>query len=173
MGSLQSLPSALLALVLLAACEPGGGDVDPDLDPEMIIGTGEWMWEDVSDGDELTLSRGTQGGYHFWLSVRAVGVDPARIRMQLDLLPSNPDPVLEVHSDIRINLDEPGDPEMAADGWSEYIGFPAQLSRPWCVVDEPLEANVELEDRNGVVLTETVSIVPRAPRAGFPVDCDP
>ena len=163
----------ILARVLFAAGGPDGGDsppVEPDPDAEIVLGTGEWQWEDVGSLQELTLSRGVQGGYHVWLSVRARGVDPERIRMVLTLLPSVDDS-LRVRSDIRIDLDPPADPVVGEDGWFEYIGFPAQLSRPWCVVDAPLTATVMLEDQNGITISDQVEIIPIAPAAGLPVEC--
>jgi hypothetical protein len=63
-------------LVALSACSSSSDDTgteDPPLAVE--IGTGEWEWEDLADGDEMAVIMGPQGGYHFLASVRVSGID--------------------------------------------------------------------------------------------------
>lgn len=65
--------SLLLALALLG-CEPQ--QAAPDVDPAVLLGTGEWSWEPLSDGDSLSVIQGPQGGHHLLGSVRLVGLEP-------------------------------------------------------------------------------------------------
>jgi hypothetical protein len=48
----------------------------PVCDPSVAIGTGRQAWESLSDGDELTLVKGSTQGYFFTLSVQQRGVKP-------------------------------------------------------------------------------------------------
>lgn len=58
-------PAALLGL--LAGCATP---------PVALLGTGELAWEPLAEGDDLTVIRGPQGGYHVLGSVRTAGLVP-------------------------------------------------------------------------------------------------
>src|SRR6185436_3266908 len=64
----------LLALLACAGTEDAAGDGAP-LDCEAgeasaDIGTGEYEWVDLSEGDDVTMVHGPQGGWHILGSVR-------------------------------------------------------------------------------------------------------
>jgi hypothetical protein len=67
-----------MLLALLGACSPDGQDTAGDdrpvdcetADPTAVIGTGEYEWESLSPGDEITMVHGPQGGWHILGSVR-------------------------------------------------------------------------------------------------------
>ena len=44
--------------------------------PEAKLGTGEWEWSELSDGDEIPVIQGPQGGFHLLGSVRVRGIEP-------------------------------------------------------------------------------------------------
>ena len=67
----------LLLALLLFGCQP-----ETPITPAAVIGTGEWDWESLANGDEVPVIQGPQGGYHLLLSVRVAGVaggDPGNI----------------------------------------------------------------------------------------------
>lgn len=158
-----------LALCLLSACQPGGGETRSP-EPQLVLGSGEWQWQDVEGGDGLTLARGTQGGYHIWLSMRTRGLSPDRVLMELELTPAGGEAQF---SRVRIDFDEPADDAAFDEGFREFLGWPAQLLDPWCAVDQPLDVSVTLEDVQGATVHERMEVIPLAPAAGFPVDCEP
>lgn len=149
---------AWLAL-LLAACADEGSSAPPTLE----LGTGEWAFEPLSEGQQVRLVAGTQGGFHVWLSMRAQGFDGTRLRMKLQLIPSSaPDQISG--SDLELAF-QPGD-----DGL-EFIGWPAQLLMPWCFTDAPLTLDVELSEGDTRSAHASIAIVPTPPVNGFTQAC--
>lgn len=60
-------------MLILLACVAAPGDSDSvEGDPAVMLGAGEWEWEDI--GDTVNVIRGPQGGYHLLGSVRARGL---------------------------------------------------------------------------------------------------
>jgi hypothetical protein len=54
-------------LLLLAAC-------DPNLAPDLEIGTGEIAFVSLEDGDTMQIIQGPQGGFHLLTSLRVHGI---------------------------------------------------------------------------------------------------
>lgn len=69
----------LSVLLLVAACGGGepdpGSDCGPQAEPTLEIGTGLKEFLPLQDGDPLPLIRGSQGGVHLELALRARGID--------------------------------------------------------------------------------------------------
>jgi hypothetical protein len=71
-----------MLVVLLGACSRADGDLSDDLaacegtEPSAVIGTGEYAWQDLSPGDEVTMVHGPQGGWHILGSVRIDDMSP-------------------------------------------------------------------------------------------------
>ncbi len=63
----------LLAMALLAGCEPTGGN-GGEGDPIVEIGTGEYEFEAITEGQELQVIQGPQGGFHVLGSMRSQGL---------------------------------------------------------------------------------------------------
>lgn len=63
------MPLLLIPFLMMMGC-----DSNADIDPEAILGTGSWMWEDLNEGDSLPVIQGPQGGFHLLGSVRLRGV---------------------------------------------------------------------------------------------------
>jgi hypothetical protein len=71
-----SVARALLTALLLGGC---AGEVI-EVDPNVVLGTGEITFEPIVEGQDLEFILGPQGGYHFLASMRVQGVaagDPA------------------------------------------------------------------------------------------------
>ena len=45
------------------------------VDPEVLLGTGEYEFETLEDGDEIDIVYGPQGGYHLLGSIRIKGLE--------------------------------------------------------------------------------------------------
>ena len=69
------MPLLLTLLACLGTAPDSGGDTGPPA-PQAKLGTGEWEWEEVSDGEDIYVIQGPQGGWHLLGSVRTVGVVP-------------------------------------------------------------------------------------------------
>lgn len=66
------LARVALGALVLSAC--GGGTTDPEGPPMAELGTGIIEFEPITDGQDLEIVQGPQGGYHFIVAVRASGV---------------------------------------------------------------------------------------------------
>ncbi len=73
------------ALVAIACAD----DPQPEpLDPAVTLGGGIDSFESITDGDDVFIVQGPQGGFHFFGSVRMQGIDPGDPEDLSD--PSNP-----------------------------------------------------------------------------------
>jgi hypothetical protein len=64
-----------LLLIALLGCTPAVEDTgDADIPLLGVLGTGEWEWAGIEDGDEVPVIMGPQGGYHLLASVRVSGI---------------------------------------------------------------------------------------------------
>ncbi len=80
----------LLLLVALAGCAGPNLDVDPFL----ILGTGETEFVPLTGAvDDLPIAFGIQGGEHVWGAVRATGMDWTNLTIIWELLDADDDPV--------------------------------------------------------------------------------
>lgn len=133
----------LAALLMLLGCATDVQEVDHPASLE--LGAGSWRFESLTDGQELELIRGAQGGWHVWISVRTRGLDDEPL-ITLALQPEDEsrEPVETV---VRANLDPPND-----EGYRDLVGHTQIVDEPSCMVGEMmhLEARVEVE---GQVLT--------------------
>ncbi len=89
----------------LALALPGCGAEEPEGPLSAELGTGTEEFTAISDGWELRIASGPQGGYHFFGAVRVSGVVPGDPFNLLD--PDNPHTVFSVYRDgRRIDLDQ-------------------------------------------------------------------
>lgn len=66
-----------LLLTLWLGCGPADGpstESAPAVPPAIEMGTGEWDWEPLEDGQEIDVIQGPQGGFHLLGSVRVAGI---------------------------------------------------------------------------------------------------
>ncbi len=79
--------STFAAVLLLLACGPE--IAEPQLTPcenasqevaTCVLGTGSVLYTYVSDGDDIDIIQGAQGGFHVWGSVRVTGLNPGTFR---------------------------------------------------------------------------------------------
>ncbi len=140
------------ALLLLAAgCgEPGdaGGGT-----AAVEVGTGEWEFVPLVDGEEVTLTAGSQGGFHVWTSVRSAGVSTGRVRMEITTTTEG-SPFEPEHSDVMVDM-------TPADGMAAFLGWPAQLLHPGCADGHIVHLEARVTDRAGVTGHDERDIVVR------------
>ncbi len=75
------------ALISLLGC---GGEADDSeaVEPAVELGTGETAFEPLTEGSDIYIVQGPQGGFHFNASARAWGIEPGSAEDLSD--PSNP-----------------------------------------------------------------------------------
>jgi len=128
------------------------------------LGTGEWEFVPIEDGQDVPLVAGSQGGHHVWASLRTEGLDPDRVMLEIETQPADGSMPPEVS-----RVPVPFEPMEA--GGARLLGWPAVLSEPGCVVDRMLRVTVTLTDEHGVRAGDERFVVPRAPTAGPPLPC--
>jgi hypothetical protein len=104
---------------------------------EFDVGTGSWRFEALEDGAPVSLVRGAQGGWHVWVSVRAKGVQDG------DVLVLETQPADESRPPQIVELTPNFDPENSS-GYRNYVGWPAILDNPECLVGELLRIRATL-----------------------------
>ena len=141
--------------------------VEAEDDAPLLIelGTGEWEWEPISDGGELPVIQGPQGGFHFLASVRVSGIVAGSADDLSD--PRNPTTTFWVLSDDENlapssrfiqGLDEA--PESAQPFRHEMVGRFVIMD---IASDDELdgvevELGVQVEDVEGEVLSESMML---------------
>jgi hypothetical protein len=161
--SLAPRACAALTVLSLAGCgAPGGGEAPAELE----LGSGEASFEPASDGSELPLYAGTQGGHHVWLSMRARGLSGPDLQFSLDVVPSLPAP--PAHTEVSLHFSD----GPAGDSY-EYVGWPARVLMPECAVGHPVQLSVRLSDARGRSVEAELSVIAGPPRHGFSVECPP
>ena len=133
----------LLALGLVAGC---ASPVAPS--PDVELGTGTWQFESLADGQELSLVRGAQGGWHIWLGVRTTDLampDPAtqRAPVAIELQPAD-----ELTEPQRVETELFFGPE-DANGQRMMLGWPAIVADPACAVGQLMRVSAELDAADG------------------------
>ncbi len=140
----------LLVMLALFGC-----DLDYTIDgpPELELGTGEFAYEAMTDGDELTIINGPQGGYHLLLGVRMRNMDPNRVRMASTVVNVESGDMIGETLFFRGTFFR-GE----SDDW-EYAGLPAQVE-PSDVRGREVMITLEVTDRDDRVATDTMLVIP-------------
>jgi len=144
----------LLLAALLVGAALSGCTAPVEGEGWVALGTGEWRFEPLTDGQPVPLIAGAQGGHHVWTSLRTTGLDPERVLLAIDTEPVDGSLPAE-HSQVRVDLSE--NPE---EGTYDFVGWPAILSQPGCVAGRELNVRVTLTDRHGVSATDECAVLP-------------
>lgn len=145
-----------LHLVLVALAAAGAGCAAEVGEGILELGTGEWRYEPLEDGQEVPIIHGAQGGYHVWVSARALGVDGERVHMLLETEPMDASRPPE-QSTVDIRLDETTD----GSGMRQLIGWPAILAHPGCDEGRMLRIHLELSSDSAHAADEMI-VIPRS-----------
>lgn len=158
------IASGALAAALVAGC---AREEPPPREIAIELGTGEWRFEPLVDGQEVRMIHGAQGGWHVWTSVRAADLDPDRVRLELYMRPADEPESDWDTSKINVNMVPDGDA-------FAYLGYPFVVVSPACAADRPLEIRAVLRDRRGTTGSDSRVIVPTwtPVEGGGPTTCD-
>lgn len=156
-----SKPLILLGIVfLLSACPE---EPLPPGDAVVELGTGTVDFAPLADGDELPLIAGPQGGYHFIVHVRAMGIAPGDPRTPG--VPENPRTTFVAYrGDIQIDLDLPPY-RLGFQPDGEYVSFPSgrilQVSTNLIpeLYGQDVRITVTVEDEDGDTASDERTIV--------------
>lgn len=132
------------ALALAAGCATEA----PPGEASLELGTGSWRFEPVTDGDTVSLVRGAQGGWHFWLSLRAQGMSGEYNTMRLELQPADESAPAQ-RNELPVYLEPPDE-----DGVRLATGLTAILADPGCAVGELLRVRVTMTADDGTEIVD-------------------
>lgn len=149
---------APLALLLACGASPGEdagvtGCVTHET-PSFELGTGELSFEPLVDGQDLRLTRGPQGGCHFWLALRTDGFAQRRLEVRYAMSDLD-DAGREI---IRTRATQSLKPRADAPGRCELTGFTAFTLEPWRFENHRVRIQVDLNDDLGRTGGASVSV---------------
>jgi hypothetical protein len=75
----------MLALGLTLAGCPEGGPTEPDPSLRLEVATGQQQFTPLAEGETLLLRQGCQGSQHIFVSLRAWGLPPNPVMVELSL----------------------------------------------------------------------------------------
>jgi hypothetical protein len=130
MRVVQLCRGAALGGALLAGCSAPGAEPDVAAPPfEVVLGTGEAVFEPFEGEPALPLAAGVQGGMHVWASFLLYGAEEQRVQMELrTTLLDVPDSTFVMNATVQLR------PALDADGVnvSSFAGWPAQIDTARC-----------------------------------------
>jgi hypothetical protein len=144
----------VLAAAWLAACDGGSQPSSPPAPPhapadagpaELEIGRGETIFAPIEKDQALPYVRGSQGGFHVWISFRVRGLDPERVLIAVTTKVEGHDD-LELERRGRQNFVALDEEDAGAAGTYEYTGWPAQIRDAPKHVGERVDIHVHLQD---------------------------
>jgi hypothetical protein len=128
--------------------------------PSFILGTGADTLTPILDGQDLSMTRGPQGGCHFWLAFRTDGFAEYRFSITYDVFD------LTAHQDTKSQSVETVDlmPSQDHPGQCAYFGFTAYLIEPWVIQDHEVRLGVGVMDDLGRTATVAHTLIARWPK---------
>ncbi len=147
----SGIGGVLLCLVLCAC-----GDPLPPPELTLELGTGESMFEPLTDEQEVPLVAGPQGGHHVWLSLRVGGLSQGEndhVLLDLDMVLLNDTEPPPRRAPVRLLMSPDEDGHL-------YIGWPAQLEAPECAVGERMSIRATITSTDGRMTMDERIVVP-------------
>ena len=146
-----------VAAVLMVAGLVLGGCEEPyviDGPPFFEVGTGEYAFEAVVEGDKLPIYHGEQGGSHVWLGVRVSNMQPSGFHLETALQ------VVEDGTPTGFDLFFDVDLFKGPSGDLEYAGLPLQIE-PDDLQGVRIRATITATDRDGRTMSDSMEIIPQ------------
>lgn len=153
---------ALALAFALASTALAGCSHDGPAELQLQLGTGVDAFEPLSDGAEVPLVMGTQGGWHMWVAVRAQGVKRQSAEIRITTHPA--DAARPRQSGAYIVDLVPSEQPASY----QITGLTAIVSYPECLIGREVELSVELTDRTGRTVSDRRIVIPVAGRRGSP-----
>jgi hypothetical protein len=147
----------IVPLVLaVASCsdsngEDAGSSCPTHANPTFMLGTGNDQFSPITEGQDLQMERGPQGGCHLPLAFRTDGFAQRRFTVEYRI--SFADTGMEI-----INSRETRNLTSAGGGQCELLAFRAFLLEPWNAEDQRLRIEVDVQDDLGQSAESTVII---------------
>gem|GEM_PF-2014005 len=165
---LLSIGTALIALLVPLLASGGCGDDTSMPDgggPHIEIGTGPiGEYTPVADGDTALLVRGSQGGQHVWVGLRAWGLVTSPALIQLRLEGESDGEMLSIPFQVRLTFSDTLPPD--AD-YTQLSGLSLVVIDPDVAFSQPVTIRARvLENRTGGLEAETAV-------TGLTVEWDP
>lgn len=145
---------AVALLGLASSCAASSAAVHEPEQASIEIGTGTWRFEPLVDGQEIPLVHGAQGGWHFWLAVRAHGITSDAGSLTFERQPAD-ESAAPTTTSVGVHFD-PED----AEGGRNYLGWPEILGSPGCAVGVLTRVHATLTLADGRTLEDEVFVTP-------------
>lgn len=130
------------------------------------LGKGQFTFEPLTDGEELPIFAGPQGGHHVYVSMRVRGIGPERVVVRsTTAIGADPDLVLEWGSRVTFRAESSSDAGGSLDAaidqhaYHVYTGWPAQLIDAPEHVGERARVEMKLEDARGHRASDARTVV--------------
>jgi hypothetical protein len=158
--------AGVLAAAWLAACDGGSQPSSPPAPPasadagaaELEIGRGETVFAPIEADQALPYVRGSQGGFHVWVSFRMRGLDPERVLIAVTTKVEGHDD-LELERRGRQNFIALDEDDAGAAATYEYTGWPAQILDAPKHVGERVDIHVHLQDVDARIVNGDTTVV--------------
>jgi hypothetical protein len=145
----------LFVLLLAPIACGGGGTNTPDTGTGPVcpthdnatfeLGTGQLEFQEITDGQRLLVSPGSQGGCHFFLAVRTDGFAERRFNIQYEVFWAESSTTTGSRSSFRTRLR----PNETMEGLCESLGITGYLIQAWKLIDKDLIIEVNVRDDEG------------------------
>jgi hypothetical protein len=152
-GLAQVLKKMLLYLLACTATKESGTDdsVDPSAcfqePPTAEIGTGEYSFEELTEGQDIQMQHGSQGGEHILGSLRLWNMDPVVVIHYYILREDTSDNISD--QTFRVQMLPEGECQYVYAGMYGYLGFIAELVGDANPVGHNVILHMEAEDTGG------------------------
>lgn len=155
--SARALGCGMAVLALAQGC--GGPALD--VPPWAQVGTGDVGFEPVTEGQEVGIQSGIQGGQHIWGSVRATGLDWRDASVEFVLLDEEG---LEAEEPTRLRTSMqqcPQDQDGCDQGMGELVGATVLVNNPGGIRGDRITMQVTVTDDEGRSATDARVVFPR------------
>jgi hypothetical protein len=160
--ALAAVPMRWWFTIAIAFAGCGGPGQPPPPTMQAQVELSDQNGAPVTDGQDVTLVAGAQGGFHVWLSYRVEGMAAGEVVLERTAHRLSDDQLV-LRSSTTIELGAPGD-----DGW---YASPAPLPMFMCpspvglsVIDVPIQFELSFGSRDGTPLaSQSVTLVPHCP----------
>ena len=123
------------------------GDAPVTENGELALGTGEFAFAPVVEGETLLLARGCQGSQHVWIALRAdAALNPRGMTVELELVRTSDGLRRSLEFLVRLSFEETAMGNM-------LLGITLQVPEPEVTIGEALTLVATITDASGRAAT--------------------
>ncbi|MBX7191964.1 MAG: hypothetical protein K1X94_07900 [Sandaracinaceae bacterium] len=152
----RSLALAIAALVGSLTLEACAAAAPEPTEASLELGTGTARFEPLSDGDEVPMTHGAQGGWHLWISARATGLREDFGSLEIAHGPADGSSEMQI-TRVGFTFDPPD-----AQGRRSTLGWQAILADPSCSVGRLERVVVTVTTASGQRVSAERDLLPTA-----------